>query len=62
MLLNFFVETLINFFQDSLMDRKFKRTDFFELEIFCNIVTNLISMLNKTINFFQKKVLLTPNF
>ncbi len=44
------------------MDRKFKRTDFFELEIFCNIVTNLISMLNKTINFFQKKVLLTPNF
>ncbi len=35
---NIFVETVIHFiFQDSQMNRKFKRTALFEIEIFSNI-------------------------
>ncbi len=63
-LLNIFVEIVIHFiFQDSLMNRKFKRTVFFEIEIVCNIVNVFTitfnqlnaSLLNKSINFFQEE-------
>ncbi len=63
-LLNILVETVMHFFQDSLMNKKFKRTAF----IFCNIInvftitfeTFNVSLLNKS-KIFQKWIL-TPNF
>ncbi len=43
----FFVETVIHFyFQDSEMNRKFKRTALFETEIFCNIINVFTDQLN----------------
>ncbi len=56
-----FVETvIIIFFQDSLMDVKFKRTAVFETEIFCNIINVFTltfyqlnaSLIYKSINFY----------
>ncbi len=42
-LLNIFVEIVIHFiFQDSQMNRKFKRTALFEIDIFCNIINGFI--------------------
>jgi len=49
--------------------RKFKERDLFEIEIFCNIIHIFTvtfdqfnaSLLNKSINFFKKKIILTSN-
>ncbi len=44
-LMNIFVEILIPFiFQDSLMNRKFEIQ--FEIEVFCNIMSLLISLMH----------------
>ncbi len=58
-----FVETVIHFiFQDSLINRKFKRTAF-EIEIFCNIVFTVtfdqfnVPLQNKSIHFFNNAYL-----
>jgi len=64
LLLNIFEETnmvcdTFFFFQDSLMNRKFKRTAFIEIELFCNIINVYTvtfdklnaSLLKKCINF-----------
>jgi len=62
-LLQSFVETMIRFiFQDSLMNRKLKRTAFKKNRIFCNIINVFTvtlgqikeSLLNLSISFFQK--------
>ncbi len=60
---NIFVETVINcIFQDSLINRKFKRT-LFEIEIFCNIVFTVTfdqfngPLQNKSYSFYKKAYL-----
>ncbi len=37
-LLNIFMETMITFFKDSLMNTKLKGTHFFFIKTFCNII------------------------
>ncbi len=41
-LFNIFVETMIHFFQDTLMNIKFKRTAFIWNIMFCKIINDLI--------------------
>ncbi len=66
MLLNIYVETMI-IFNYSLMDRKL----LFEIISFCNNNIKVFTvtfdqlnafLLNKSINFIFKKILLNPNF
>lgn len=52
-LLKMFVETFIQFFQDSLMNRKFKRTPFI-----INVSLNLMSL--SEYEFLNHLILLTP--
>ncbi len=60
---NIFLETEIHFiFQDSLMNRKFKKQHLFEIETFCYIINTFIvtfhqfnASLLKSINFFNRK-------
>ncbi len=55
---------LFHFFQGSLKNGKFKEQDLFETEIFYKIINAFtvtfnqcyVSLVNKTINFFQKIV------
>ncbi len=47
-LLEFFVETMRHFFQNSLTDGKHKEQNLFKIEIFCNIINAFTATLKQS--------------
>ncbi len=58
---NIFVEFVIHFIQDSLINRKFKRTAFVTLEMSL-LSPSLLNKKKKKSFFYKTNTLLAPNF
>ncbi len=57
---NVFVETVIHFFQDSLLNRKFKEQNWFQIELFCKIINAFIVTFDQIKIIIKNKNLTDP--